>query len=1058
MSNLFHRNRRLLALTIVLILVSGLSSYAVLPRMEDPILVERVAQVHTVFPGADPERVETLVTEKLEEELQDIDEIKELRSVSRTGISVVTIELRDDVYESDPIWSRVRDKLGDATPLLPPGATAPKFEDVPMKAYAQIVALTWQQDAQPNYAILRRLSEDLEDQIRAIPGTEDVETFGDPTEEITVAIDLQQLAMLGLTTTDIARQIEASDAKVASGQFRGHGSDLLLEVNGELDSLAQIAQMPIHYAAGGQFVQLGDIAKIHKGIAEPPESLVLVDGHPAIALSVLVRESQRIDHWTQRSRATLDAFSKQLPAGIVLNTVFEQSQYVEARLSSLFNNLLLGGAAVIVVIFLLMGWRNALIVGIALPLSSLIVLTGMRMLGIPIHQMSVTGLIIALGLLIDNAIVIVDDVTSNLRAQMPPGEAVSASVKHLAIPLLGSTLTTAFAFAPIALMPGPAGEFVGSIAVSVIMAISSSFVLAMTVIPALTVIGQSLSHAQREWRWWRDGFSHAGLGTLYRRSLDLLFAHPLLGIALGLILPVAGFVQSRTLSEQFFPPADRDQFHVEMELPSHASMEQTLEMVKQVQTHLLARDSVVSADWFIGESAPAFYYNLMPKQKNASHYAQAMVQLKSAEGARELIHQLQAELDESFASSRILVRQLEQGPPFGAPVEIRIYGPDLLKLSELGEELRAHLAAVPEVIHTRSELAEALPKLSLTVDEQQARLAGLDHQAIADQLQSTLEGTTGGSIVEATEEIPVRVRVSNDTRADLSLINSLELLPSSANAAGERPRIPLSAIADVEVTAEISAIPRFNGRRMNEVQGFISAGVLPATVLGAFQQRLQEANFEMPPGYTYEFGGETEKRDDAIGNLMASVGVLLVLMVATLVLSFGSFRVAALVGMVGMLSVGLGLGALSVFGYPFGFMAIIGSMGLAGVAINDAIVVLAALREDPDARRGDPIAVRKVVTHSTRHVVATSLTTMAGFAPLVIAGGGFWPPMAIAISGGVGGATILALYFIPSAYVLAMGSGRRHKRPPSTSLEQVDSASQTPDRDDLRIPAVVDSV
>ncbi len=1040
MSNLFYRNRRLLVLTIILIVVSGTSSYMVLPRMEDPVLNERVALVNTYFPGADPERVEALVTEKLEEELQEIDEIKEMRSVSRTGISTLTIELRDDVYETDAIWSRVRDKLDDARPFLPQGASEPEFEDVPMKAYAQIAAVTWEQAGPPNYAILRRLAEELEDEIRAIAGTEDVETYGDPDEEITVSIRQEDLAALGLTTAEVARQIRASDAKVASGQLRGRQADLLLEVAGELDSLARIENIPIHYGGSGRFVLLKDIAEVEKGIAQPMQDLVLVGGRPAVALSVLVRDSQRIDHWTEKSRKVLSDFRQRLPRGVDLTTVFEQSNYVENRLTDLLRNLLLGGAAVILVIFVLMGWRNALIVGIALPLSSLIVLTGMRLLGIPIHQMSVTGLIIALGLLIDNAIVIVDDVSEKLRAKLPPADAVSASVRHLAVPLLGSTLTTAFAFAPIALMPGPAGEFVGSIAISVILAIGGSFALAMTVVPALAALGRRFSAEDRPHRWWRDGFSHAGLGRLYRRTIDLLVQHPVLGVLLGLLLPVAGFIQARHLTEQFFPPADRDQFEIELELPAQASMQRTRALVEQVRRRVLAHDEVSSIDWFLGESAPTFYYNLMPDRKNTSHYGQAIVQLKTAERSRELIRELQIELDQEFPESRILVRQLEQGPPFGAPVELRLYGPDLLKLSELGEELRGHLMSVEDVIHTRSELSEALPKLSLNVDEEQSRLAGLDHQAIADQLEFTLEGATGGSILEATEEIPVRVRLSDSDRADLGRIESLDLVSQNLDEAGNPQRVPISALAEVELTSEISVIPRFNGQRMNEIQGFLTAGVLPAKVVADFRARLQSVGFEMPPGYSFEFGGEAEKRDDAVGNLMASVGVLMVLMVATLVLSFGSFRIAALVGSVGVLSVGLGLGALWLFGYPFGFMAIVGSMGLAGVAINDAIVVLAALREDPAARAGQPAAVGDVVVRSTRHVVATSLTTMAGFTPLVVFGGGFWPPLAISIAGGVGGATILALYFIPSAYILAMCRGGCADRANSAANEPTSAA------------------
>jgi multidrug efflux pump subunit AcrB len=341
MSNLFYRNRRLLVLSIGLILVAGLSSYYVSPRMEDPLLTERAANINTFFPGADAERVESLVTEKLEEELREVDEIKEIRSSSRVGVSTIAIELRDDVYEVDSVWSRIRSKLDDATSKLPAGATDPDFDQLDIKAYSLIVALTWQQDAEPNYAVLRRLTEDLEDQLRAVRGTEKVDTFGDPDEEIVVEIRPDELISLGLTAADISRQIEASDAKVSAGQVRGEHGDLILEVDGELDTLARIGRTPIQFGTDGQFVQLSDIATIRKGITNPPRSLALVDGERAVALGVLVRTDQRLDHWSNNAQQVLASFDAQLPRGVDLSVVFEQNRYVETRLTGLLFNLLL---------------------------------------------------------------------------------------------------------------------------------------------------------------------------------------------------------------------------------------------------------------------------------------------------------------------------------------------------------------------------------------------------------------------------------------------------------------------------------------------------------------------------------------------------------------------------------------------------------------------------------------------------------------------------------------------------------------------------------------------
>ncbi|MBN2294544.1 MAG: efflux RND transporter permease subunit, partial [Pirellulales bacterium] len=501
MSNLFYRNPRLLILVVCLIIVAGLSSYCMLPRMEDPPLRRRVAVINTRFPGADASRVESLVTEKLEAEIREIQEIKELRSISHLGVSTITIELRADVYDVDPVWSKVRDRIEDASRQFPDGVLKPRFDKINL-AYALIVSLSWTQDDEPNYALLRRFALLLEDELKSIPGTEKVDIFGAPEEEISVEIKGSKLSSLGLTVMDVSRQIRASDAKVAAGQVRGRRGNLLLQVSGELDSLVRVGKTPIRCGRGGRWVRLADIAEINKGIVDPPDSLSLIGGRPAVALAVLVRSEHRIDQWSLAVDRSLKRFEEQLPLGIELDFVFKQNRYVQKRMAELLSNLLLGSLAVVAVIFVMMGWRNALIVGSALPLSALMVLAGMQMLDVPIHQISVTGLVIALGLLIDNAIVIVDEVRERSRAGTAPAEAVSRSVRHLVVPLFGSTLTTALAFAPIALMTGPVGEFVGSVAISVILAIFSSFVLAMTIVPALAAFSNRLKRRTTAVTWW----------------------------------------------------------------------------------------------------------------------------------------------------------------------------------------------------------------------------------------------------------------------------------------------------------------------------------------------------------------------------------------------------------------------------------------------------------------------------------------------------------------------------------------------------------------------------
>jgi multidrug efflux pump subunit AcrB len=494
-----------------------------------------------------------------------------------------------------------------------------------------------------------------------------------------------------------------------------------------------------------------------------------------------------------------------------------------------------------------------------------------------------------------------------------------------------------------------------------------------------------------------------------------MVARPLLAIALTLAIPLAGFIAASTLENQFFPLLDRDQFQIEMEFAPQTAIEQTREQVLQARDVIRQHENVAEVHWFVGESAPRFYYNLTGDRENQPYYAQEMVQLKSEAGLEPLVQAVQAELSDLFPSARVIVQKFQQGPPFDAPVEMRIYGPNLEELRRLGMAVRELMTTIPDVIQVRDDLTEGQPKLSLYLDDEQVRQAGLTNTAIAQQLDAYSEGITGGAILESTENLPVRVRLAEGDRASLDTLASLDLRPPQAQDRGFRPT---SALGEFALVPQLASIARRHEQRVNTVQAFITAGVLPSTVLTALQERLKAANFELPPGYRYEFGGEFEEQNSAMGNLLLFVPILVLGMVTALVLSLGSFRQAGIIAVVAVGSVGMALLSLKVFGAVLGFMAIVGTMGLIGVAINDSIVVLTALNEDPDASQGDPRAVQRVVLRATRHVLTTTATTIIGFVPLLTDGDPFWRPLAIAIAGGISGATLLALYFVPAAYIL----------------------------------------
>jgi len=1003
-------NGRLTALFIILLIVAGLGSLNTMPRAEDPRITTRVASVITHFPGASAERVEALISEKIENKLRKLADIKRLTSTSRPGISVVKVELLDRITEPTPVWSRVRDLLADVAPLLPKGSGEPSLDDDHGYAFTTLISLTWQGPG-ADQTVVGRYAEELQNRLRIVSGTDFVELFGDPDEEILVNFDPAILGRLQLSANDIAARLGQADAKVSAGQLINSSNQLQVELTGALDSVQRIRNIPILNDKDGFLLRLGDIADVSRQPRWPASEIALINDQHAVVVAARMQSALRVDQWTQAVHQAIDRFRPELPSHIELEILFDQNRYTETRLSELMENILVGFSIIAVVLLVTLGWRSALIVSASLPLTVLFTLTCMNYFGLPIHQMSVTGLVVALGIMVDNAIVMADSIQQRRLAGDSSQRAITFSIRHLWLPLLGSTLTTILAFMPIILMPGAAGEFVGGIALSVIFALIGSYLISHTLVAALA--GRFIKVTDGDTRWYRNGIRLPAIQRLFHHSLKLALRNPVITVLLVFMLPASGFMAAKQLTEQFFPPSDRDMFQIELYLPAQASILDTEQTSRDLYQYLKKQDGIEQVRWFIGNNAPSFYYNLVPNQRGAQNYAQAMVTARDFNTANRLIPQLQVQLDEQFPKAQILVRKLEQGPPFNAPIELRLYGPNLDTLKQLGDEARRILSLAPHLLHTRATLQPGTPKVWVNMDEDASQLSGLTLTGMASQLEAALQGSVQGSVLEATESIPVRIRLANEQRQQLSDLADLNLSvrESSRN-------VPLSALGELEIKPSRGAIPRRNGERVNVIEGYVEAGVLPGKVLTEFKQLLQDEEFSLPTGYRMEFGGESAERNNAVAKLLASVGVIVALLVTVVVLSFNSFRISTLIFLSAFQSVGLGLLCVYLFDYPFGFTVIIALMGLMGLAINAAIVILAELKADPAAVDGDPAAIRQCVSSCARHISSTTITTVGGFMPLILAGGGFWPPFAIAIAGGTVLTTLLSFYFVPTAFLL----------------------------------------
>ncbi|RLE17257.1 MAG: AcrB/AcrD/AcrF family protein, partial [Actinobacteria bacterium] len=905
--------------------------------------------------------------------------------------------------EVDGVWSKVRDRVSDAAGRLPATAGVPDVRDRTSTAVTLLPAFVWKGAGDPPLGILSRLAEELENRLRNLDGTKETELIGAAQEEMRVTVDPMTLASLGLRSIDISRAIVQADSKVPAGRMRADTSDLVIEVAGELTSAERIRRIPLRQEPDGRLLRVGDVARVEKTIQEPRNAIGWVGGRPAVLVAATMEPRYRVDLWTEKARHVVDEYRAEVSPDVSLELVFDQSGYTQARLAGLVGNLLLSSAIVWFVLLFMMGIRSACIVGSALPLTIAMVLTQYNMIGMPLHQMSITGLIIALGLLIDNAIVVVDDYNGYVSRSASPLEAVGKSVSHLFVPLLASSVTTILAFLPIVLAPGAMSEFVGPISIGVIFSIVSSFFLSMTVIPAMA--GHFTARREKPGpRFWRFGYSNTRLLAVYERSLDFVLERPWRGIGVSLLLPALGFVVVTTLPSQFFPPNDRNQFQVQIVMPSQTSLADTFLAVERARALINAHEEVEDSFWVAGESAPRVYYNMIAAQERNAAFAGGIVNTRSAEATAHLLEPLQFELSEAFPEARILASAFEQGPPFDAPIEIRIVGPGLDELRRLGNQLRGLLAETKDVTYTLSQLRAGEPKLLFEPDEEALRLSGLQLVDVAEHLAGSLEGRLGGSVLEANEEIPVRVRVSDSTRSNLARLSNDYIISAAAaarkNTGSGISGVPLNAVTHVRLVPELSGVPRRNGERVNTVQAFVSPFTVISTVLEDFKVRLAASDFELPPGYRLEFGGESEESSEAVGKLFAFAIPLFVLMGGTIILTFNSFRMAGIIGIVAFLSIGLAFVGVWSFGYPMGFNAILGTMGLVGLAINSAIVVLSALRADPDCSNGDPNEVRSVVVGATRHIVATTLTTVGGFVPLIAFGGRFWGPLATAIAGG----------------------------------------------------------
>ncbi|MBM68425.1 MAG: acriflavine resistance protein B [Haliea sp.] len=1033
LARLLYNNTRYFTLLVLVILAVGIASLRSIARQEDPTITNFVAHVTTFYPGADPARVEAIITRPLEDALRQIAEIDELNSSSATGVSSLTVSLVESLSDTDieRSWSEIRDALADAAAQFPPGASTPLFDDDRLKSYTMLVALRAETANTAPLSLLHRIALDFADAARNFDGTERVDLFGEPREEIRVAIDEVALASTGLSAADVAAALHGADPRVAAGRSTGHGNDFLIEIDGTFDGTAQIRDVLLRTTAEGGTIRVGDIAEVYRAQATPPDSRVLVKGVEGILIGVAMKDGLQVDRWAADFSTFLEGYRALAPQGVSIEVSYDQSVYTEERLRSVVGNLALGVVLVLLVLLFTMGWRAAVVVACILPLCTLFSITVLYHSGIAIHQMSVTGLVVALGLLVDGSIVMTDEIRKRLVDHGDsPLSSITGAVSRLRIPLLSSTVTTVLAFTPMVILPGPAGDFMGSIAIAVVIMLTGSLLLALIVTPVLAawLLPRGLA---RSGHWWEMGIDSGTPGALLVRALDWSLQHPASSVALALVLPVTGFLTFPTLTAQFFPGTDRDQMYLQVKLPDGRSIDDTTALVQRLDQDLRREPLVRRVDWTIGESAPPFYYNMFRTREAMPSWAEALVLTTDARATDDLIRRLQRAVDRDYPEARIIVRGIDQGPPVMAPLEVEVYGDNLDVLRELGEAFRLRMEQLRDVTHTNTSLAAGAPKWVFHGDTMRMEMAGVSQRDVATALEAALQGISGGEVLEGTERLPVVARLDEARWHSPGDVGSLHLPLRGGAGDNGLPGVTLHSLGSFSLEPARSPISRKQGERTNTVQAYLTRGVLPEEALEQLRTDLLANPIAMPEGYRYGFGGDSDERAGVVNEIMAPMGMIVALLIATIVLTFNSWRLSAVAGVVCVCSIGLSLLSLAIFQYPFGIQALIGVIGSIGVSINAAIIIMTALQEDSGAMSGGRYAVRRVVMDSSRHITSTTVTTFGGFLPLILEGSQFWPPFAMSIAGGVLLSTVVSFFLVPQLFVL-LKHGKAHTEAQST--------------------------
>lgn len=1009
-------NNRVTYLLMGIILILGITGYASLPRDSMPPFTIRVASIVTVFPGASPERMELLVTDPLEKVVQEISEVDYIESESRTGISIVKITLKESIGDSElrPIWDRLRRKVDGV--VVPSGVTTgPDLKDEDLGITYGIAIGLKNDGYEPRE--LEEYADQLRNELIRLRDAAKVELSGVSERRVFIDYNDAGLSKIGLSANELKNVISGTNIIIPAGQINIGDERVILEPSGNFETLEDIQNMLIPVGNRGETVSLKDIANVYEGYTSPQETIVRMNGQQAIGLHISLKEGANIVQLGEQVDQILADFNQTVPVGITGKRIASQDNSVSKSVSDFISNLVQSIVIVLVVMLIFLGLRTGIVVASLIPATIVTALFLMGVFGIGLNKVSLAALIMALGMLVDNAIVMAESMMVKMEKGSKALDAAISSSKELMIPLLTSSLTTSAAFLSFFIADSVMGEIMGPLFSVITITLLSSWLMSLTIVPMLAIVFMRVKQNSSN----QKAGLFEKLSIYYRQVIVWSLAKPVLILSVILGCLALSLVGMGKLGFVFMPDSDRNLVTVDLILPTGASLETTDAQISRIERYLsdslLINDKRVRGvrDWssFIGEGPKSYDLGYQPDQKQ-TNYAHMLVNTSSGDDNQLVIDRINEFAFNNLPDAKVTVKRLTSGGGANVPVQIRISGTGAEKLNRIAAETKNQLRTIAGTSNVDDDWGPKIKKIYVDINQSKLSYNRLTNQDVALSSYTTLSGYTVGEYREEEDNIPISMR----TEGSLDVAyEELEGLSIYSQLTGKT--VPMAQVANISVGWQLPKIIRRDLNRTITVESQLQAGYTAAEITGQMFKWLNEQRDEWGSEYTFELGGESEASGAAMGAVMDKLPISFFIIILLLVMQFNSLRKSSIV----LLAVPFGIigvvGGLLITGTNLSFTGFLGIISLSGIVINNAIVLIDRIQLELDENERIPYdAILAAAQERFRPILLTTFTTSLGLIPLWLGGGEMWEPLAIGIIFGLFFATVITLVLVPVLYRL----------------------------------------